>query len=414
MRPSTAENARSWLQLLAAVCLVAANMRMTITGVGPLLEQIAEDQGVSPAALGALGAVPLIAWGLVSPLAHSLSSRLGLSRAVSWSLVALAAGTVWRSLPGNALNLWLGTALIGAALAIGNVLIPAVIKQGFGSRIPLVMGIYTSLLGGMGSVAAGIVVPISQLSIGGEQLGWRVALLCTGALIPAALAVWIVVTRPSRGLLIASEKPGRSPRGPNNHTSVGRRIWKDPLAWMISLYMGSQSAVFYMLSTWLAPFEAAHGKPAVLAGVDVMIFQLVGIAGSMLLPLLTRGKLRRWAPLLLPAFGLIAWIGMPLFPSAMPAWLLVGGLAAGASLTMSITLMAIRARDHNTASALSGMTQSVGYLTAALGPIIFGWLHEFSGTWTLPFMLVWGAAITQLITGFAVGRDRYVLNAEPD
>ena len=121
---------RPWALLFVAVCLVAVNLRMTITGVGPLLEQIAAEQRVSPATLGALASVPLLAWGLFSPLAQGLSARLGLSRAVSGSLVVLALGTVWRSLPGPSANLWLGTALIGFGLAIGNVLMPAVIKIG--------------------------------------------------------------------------------------------------------------------------------------------------------------------------------------------------------------------------------------------------------------------------------------------
>ena len=137
--------------LFVAVCLVAANLRMTITAVGPLLDEIAADRGVSPAALGLLGSLPLITWGLVSPLAHGLSARLGMTRAVSWALVALAAGTAWRSLPGTEANLWLGTALIGVGLGFANALLPAVIKRDFPARVPLLMGVYTALLGGTGA-----------------------------------------------------------------------------------------------------------------------------------------------------------------------------------------------------------------------------------------------------------------------
>src|SRR5690606_31135838 len=141
------------------------------TGVGPLLEEIAADQGVEVAVLGALASLPLLAWGLFSPLAHGLSMRLGMSQTVSWSLVVLALGTVWRSMPGAPANLWLGTALTGIALAIGNVLMPAVIKRDFGARVPLVMGLYTALLGGVGALGSGVVVPISQTTVGGEPLG---------------------------------------------------------------------------------------------------------------------------------------------------------------------------------------------------------------------------------------------------
>lgn len=280
--------------MFVAVCLVAVNMRMTITGVGPLLEEIAEHEGVSPAALGGLASVPLIAWGIVSPLAHALSLRLGIERAVGWSLIALGLGTIWRSLPGSSLNLWLGTALIGAALAVGNVLLPAVIGRDFGSRIPLVMGVYTALLGGLGAVSAGVVVPISQAVAGDGGEGWRIALLSTGALIPPALAVWILASRPPRTADATAPHPATGPvplpaaAGPDQRTA--RRIWRDPVAWIVALYMGLQSMVFYMIATWLAAIETSSGRSAVDAGIDVMLYQIVAIGGSLLLPLLYRGR----------------------------------------------------------------------------------------------------------------------------
>src|SRR5690606_30157595 len=120
--------------LVVALCLVAANMRPTITAVGPLLEEIGEDTGMALATLGLITSVPLVAWGVVSPLAHGLSRRFGMSRLVVWSLVLLAAGTAVRSLPGPVVSLWLGTVLIGIALAIVNVLMPAAVKRDFPGR----------------------------------------------------------------------------------------------------------------------------------------------------------------------------------------------------------------------------------------------------------------------------------------
>ncbi|MBO1900423.1 MFS transporter [Leucobacter weissii] len=412
--------------LFCAVCLVAINLRMTITGVGPLLDQIAVDQGVSPAALGALGSVPLLAWALVSPLTHGLNARFGLSRAMSWSLVVLAIGTIWRSLPGGPAHLWIGTALIGVGLAITNVLMPAAIKRFFPERVPLVTGAYTAVLGAAGAAAAGAVVPLSQLPTDDGALGWRAALLMTGAFLPLALVVWILATSdhgipPRRAALERerSEDPLARPATPipsplRGAASAGRRMWGDPLAWLVSLYMGAQSSVFYMLSTWLPAYEVAQGRSAVVAGVDLMVFQLVGIAGSLLIPLLGRSGLRRWLPAILPMVGIVAWIGMLLAPVAMPAWVVIGGLAGGGSFTMSLTLMAVRARSEEHASALSGMAQTLGYSIAALGPIAFGWTHDLSGGWTLPFALLWVAACAQLIIGLFVGRPRFVLDRGVD
>lgn len=413
--------------MFVAVCLVAANMRMTITGVGPLLDDIAADRGVSAAALGALASVPLVVWGITSPLVHGLGARLGISRAVTISLVALALGTLWRSFPGSPVNLWAGTALIGASLAVGNVLLPAVIKRDFGNRVPLVMGVYTAMLGGIGAVGAGIVVPIAHFDPGsgdlapwgvGTELGWRIALLCTALAVPPAILVWVIANAPRRRIepVTGAADPGAldAALAPATATaprrgSAGRRIWRDPLAWLVALYMGAQSGAFYMISTWLSPIGISHGRTPIVAGIDTMLYQVIGVAGSLLLPALFRGRLRRWIPALIPVCVAIAATGIVLFPAGMPVWICLGGLASGASLSTAITLMAVRARDHEGASALSGMAQSIGYTLAAVGPFTFGALHDLSGTWTVPLVLLLLALGAQFATGLAVGRERYVL-----
>ncbi|WP_241156140.1 MFS transporter [Leucobacter chromiireducens] len=401
--------ARPWGLLFVAVCLVAINMRMTITGVGPLLEQIAADQGVSPAVLGGLASVPLLAWALVSPLAHGLSVRLGLSRTVTWSLVALMIGTVWRSIPGGPLALWLGTALIGAALAVGNVLLPAVIRRDFSDRVPLVMGVYTALLGGLGAVSAGVVVPISHLDAGSGELGWRVALLTTGALIPVALVVWIAATRAPRvPQQPASPLLEATPALAGAAARSGRAIWRDPVAWWVGVYMGLQAALFYMISTWLAPIATTAGRSPVEAGIESMLYQIVAIGGSLLVPLLYRGRLKRILPALIPAIIAGAFAGFVLTPDTPLPWILLGGCASGASLSISLLFMAVKAPDHASASALSGMAQSVGYLIAATGPIAFGAVHEASGEWLAPLALLLAVGLAQLIAGAVLGRDRLV------
>lgn len=436
--PISSPERRPWILLFVAVCLVAINLRITINGVGPLLEEIAADQGVRLATLGALASLPLIAWGLFSPLAHGVSARLGLSRAVTCSLIILAAGTLWRSLPGSPANLWLGTALTGLGLAIGNALMPAAIKRDFGTRVPLVMGVYTAMLGGAGALASGLVVPISQTEVAGEPLGWQVALLATGAILPVAILVWIWANRrrvPPRAPVIpfdsdadssregsrAAPQPDAPAAAPNarpygerrggrpGRDDSGRRVWSDPLAWLVSLYMGSQSAVFYMLSTWLAPYLTSLGTSPVVAGIELMAFQLIGILGSLLLPAVARGRLNRSAPVLVATGNVVMCIGLVAAPGLAPLWLILGGLSSGASLTMGLTLMAVRARTHGHASALSGMAQSVGYLIAAVGPTVFGLLHGWSGGWILPFGLIGGVALVQLLIGFSVGKDRFVL-----
>ena len=387
----------SALALIVALCLVAANMRPAITAVGPLLDQIGTDTGLSVAALGMLASVPLLVWALVSPLALRLSRLFGMSRTILGGLLLLLLGTIIRSIAGPSAALWIGTVVIGVALAITNVLMPAVIKRDFPGRVPLMMGLYTALLGGIGAIGSGIAVPLSLL--GDDSSGWRLSLLITGgALLPVAMLVWASATRGHHAKHLAARGATGSMRG----------IWADPVAWIVAGYMGFQAATFYMMLTWLASISVSVGKTEVAAGFDVMIYQLLTIAGPFIVPIVLRGRARRMVPSAIPVLGIVGVIGLILFPDAVTAWVLPIGLASGASLSMSLTLMAERARDHDASAALSGMAQSVGYIMAAIGPIVFGWLHTTTGGWTVSLIFLVVVLVGQGAFGVSAGRDRFV------
>ncbi len=397
---SRGSRGRSAALLIAAVCLVAANMRPAITGLGPLLDQIGDDTGMTVAALGALAAVPLAAWALFSPLAHTLSRRFGQPRVLLWSLVVLLAGTLVRSLPGPVASLWIGTAVLGIGIAIINVLMPAVVKREFAGHVPAVTALYTALLAGFGAISSGVVVPISHIEFGGEPAGWRFALLVTGAaLVPFAIGVWWWTHRGSRG----ARTPATGLRGRTG-------IWSDPVAWLVAGYMGLQASMFYMLVTWLATISMSTGRSEVVAGIDVMVYQLFSLAGSLLLPLILRGRTERWAPALIPSLAIVGVAGLMWAPGAILVWASLVGLSSGATLGMSLTLMAQRARDHDASAALSGMSQSVGYVIAALGPVSFGWLHGLTGGWTASLALLLAVLAALTVVGVFAGRDRFVLD----
>lgn len=405
-----------WALLFVAVCLVAVNMRMTITGVGPLLDEIAADQGVTPASLGFLASIPLLTWAVVSPAAQALSARIGPNAAVAGSLAALTLGTVWRSLPGPQANLWLGTALVGAALAVANVLLPATIKRDFGGRVPLVMGAYSTLLSGAAAVGAGMVAPIAHASMAsGEPVGWRIALLTTGAMVPPALVMWVVATRRAQhrggGETTSVSATVEGEPSPGTASRLGSRIWRDPVAWSIAVYMGTQSSTFYVWATWLAPLDLSRGSDPVTAGLHVMVFHVCGMFGSLSAPFISRGAMRRILPVLLPVIAAAGAVGLILAPAALLAWLILSGFSAGCALTVSLTLMAQRSTDAATAAATSGMSQSVGYLIAAVGPVLFGVLYGATGSWIPPLFVILAGVGLQFCAGLLLARERMVFGS---
>ena len=403
--PSTVRHPR--LLLTVAVLLIAANLRASIAGVGPLLAQIADDLGTTEAALGLLASIPLIAFAVVSPVAHAVSTRLGMSQTVLWSLLALTVGTVWRSLPGSTVNLWLGTILIGASLAIANVLLPSVIKRDFSDRIAGMTALFTAFLAGTGALASGVVVPISHIEVGGSQIGWRWALVWSGSLVTLAIAAWGAHLLTRRGAKDRRRERKAASAGGGEPPPSRAGMWGDPVAWQVLAYMGFQAMYFYMLVTWLAPFALTLGRSEVVGGIDVMVLQVCSLVGSLVVPLLLRRRrLARWAPALIPVVGVVGVVGLIVAPGVFLAWVVVCGLSSGASLSMTFSLFGLRARSARAAGRLSGMAQSGGYAIAALGPVAFGGLLTLTGGWLAPLLLVVVTLAAQFAVGLFVGRDR--------
>jgi len=391
--------------LLVAIFLLALNMRGTITGVGPLLPEIATTTGYNEAVLGALSSIPMFMWAIVSPFVHSITARFGLDRTLLWSLGVLGAASVLRALalPGE-LGLWAGTVLIGLSLAVINVLMPVATRRDFGARTSTVLSVNTNMLVIWAAAVSGLAVPISEIPVGDGTLGWRGALLCTGILIPFAIVLWpIAHRRPAAVEAMPGATVPEAPRG------VSRRIWTDSLAWLIAWYMGLQSVQFFIISSWLTKMEVARGVSATIGGVEVMVMQIAGMLATLSLPLLRRSVLRRRLPGFIVIPGVVAALGILWVPELTLLWVVVLGFASGPCLAIPLILIGERSRDGATATALSGMVQGFGYALSGFGPIVFGWLHTVTGSWQAPMWLYTGVMAALCVVGFAIHPERAVL-----
>lgn len=379
--------------LAITVVVVAANLRATITALGPIIDLVGADTGLSAAALGMLGALPVLTFGLMSLVVHQLASRLGVDRTVFGALILLTIGTLVRSLPGFSGWLWTGTVLLAAAIAVGNVLMPAIVKRDFPTKVPLMTGLYSAFMSGFAAIASGIAVPIAN------AVDWELALGVWA--LPAALAVGVWALR-LRGPQAA--RPIRVPGA----AKPGSSMWTSAVAWQVALVMALQSSVFYLLITWLPSIEAWHGVDASAAGWHLFIFQVVGIfAGLAAGPILHRNNDQRAVGVVTAGIMVVAMLGLLLVPGGVVIWAGLAGLSAGASLVVSLTLMSVRARTPQDSGRLSGMAQSVGYLIASLGPITAGFLYDTTGTWTPVLVFAAVLALGQGAFVALAGRDRF-------
>lgn len=383
------------LQRLASpavgMVLIAANLRPSLMGVGPLLKQMQADTGLSPSALGWLITMPVIAFGVVSPLAAPLARRFGLERVLLAAMLALAAGIALRSVPGTAC-LFAGAALLGAAIAVGNVLVPALVRRDFPARIGPMTSLFVTTLAGVAAVGAGLAVPVAQL------VGWRLSLAVWA--LPAALAAAWWLLAPGRGAqpAAATAPPPARPGG----------LWRSPLAWQVSLFMGLQSLAFYVLVAWLPSLLQDAGLSAATAGSYAFLYQVACLSGSLVAPLLAaRAREQRWHAFAASALSLLGFVGLAgTAPSV--AWVLIGGLGSGASLALSLAFFSLRTSHPSQTASLSGMAQAVGYSLAALGPVGFGWLHDVSGSWHAPLVAMWVLIALQCLIGLQAGRARRI------
>jgi CP family cyanate transporter-like MFS transporter len=381
-----------------ALVLIALNLRPALSSLAPLLEPIRQTLQLGAATAGLLTTLPVLCLGLFAPLAPPLAQRFGTRQAVYWSLWLLALGLVARSLFG-VFGLFLGSLLAGAAIGIINVLLPGLLKREFPNHAGSLTGIYTMALCLGAALAAGLTVPAARLL----SDDWRLGLGIWTLPVFLALLCWRPYLRAGAGLKAATT--------PGQH---GHTLWRDRLAWQITLYMGLQSSLAYIVYGWLPAILAGRGLSPLDAGLMLGGSVLIQLPSALFAPwLATRGRDQRLAISLTMALVLTGFLGC-LYAPRDQLWLYASvlGLGQGASFSLALSLLVLRSADALTAAQLSSMSQSIGYLLAALGPLLVGLIYEWTGDWQNLAWLFIAISLGALIFGLSAGRDRLVLEGK--
>ena len=383
------------LLLVVAIVLLAANLRPALTSVAPLIGQIRTDTGISNGVAGLLTGLPLLAFAVLSPIAPRLARRFGMEYVLLASLLALAVGILLRS-AGAVAALFLGTAILGAAIAVGNVLLPSLVKREFPEHTGLMTSTYTTALAVSAAIAAGASFPIAYQ----VDIGWRWSLALWALLALVAAVAWFPQIR--------SADPANASTG----TSRGvTGLWGSVLAWQVTLFMGLQSLGYYVVLTWLPEIlQEEVGVSAAQAGWMLALAQVVVIPAMFIAPVLADRRPSQYSVVVVAVtLTGVGTLGLLVAAStATVLWIVLLGLGQGACFSLALTFFALRAPDSEHAAALSGMAQSVGYLLAAGGPFLFGLLRDATHAWTAPLTLLVAVTVCLLITGLGAARDAHV------
>jgi CP family cyanate transporter-like MFS transporter len=385
-RPPVAAAPPGW-GVLVVVVAVALNLRPAIAAVPPVLDAIQRDLGLSATAAGLLTALPVVCMGAFAPAGAALARRVGPEAAVALALTLVAAGTLVRGLGPSAVALYGGTLASGIGIGLGGVLLPRVVKAWFSNRPGAVTGLYTAGLVTGAMLASAATVPLMN-ALG---VGWPAAIAAWGLPAAAALAAWVPVTRRLRTAAEPAPGPVRLP-------------WRSGVAWRVTLYMGSQSLLYYAALTWLSPLYLAEGWTADRAGLLLGLFSLTQIFSALAVPVLAdrTGDHRPWIALCVGAATvMLAAIGLA--PTAAPwLWAAVLGLGVGGMFALALTLLVKLASSPAGAARLSGMALLVGYLLAATGPVLAGALYDAAGSYRAPFLALAGIGVATLAVGVSV------------
>jgi CP family cyanate transporter-like MFS transporter len=378
------------LLLILGIILIAFNLRPALTSLGPLIGLIRIESTFSNSLLGLITTLPLLVFALLSPLVPSLARYLGNEKALFAGLLILALGIVVRSIPMVG-SLFVGTLLIGVGIVVGNVLLPSLIKDRLPKEIGKMTGLYSTAMVGFAALASGVSVPLAERLKG----GWRAALgfwMITAVL---AIIIWLPQLK-YKGQVLTYRQKG---------------LWTSPLAWQVTLFMGLQSFCFYIIIAWLPEILVSYGTNISQAGWLLAFNQFISIPGALWAPIVAE-RMTQQRKLVL-GIGLLYLIGIScmLFNSnfiVLTLGTLILGFGQGASVSLAFTFFVLRTRNAWEAAGLSGMAQACGYLLAALGPLLIGFLFDATQQWTWPLLVLLLASSVMILAGWGAGRNQYV------
>ncbi|WP_394234109.1 CynX/NimT family MFS transporter [Niallia oryzisoli] len=385
----------SWIITLGII-FIAVNLRAPLISVGPLVDLIRDNLQISNTLAGMITTLPLLAFAFFSPFAPKLGRKFGVEFILLIAIIFLTIGIIIRSLSGIA-NLYIGTAVLGLAIAVCNVLLPSLIKREFPERIGMMTGVYAISMNLFGAIAAGISVPIAI----GLDYGWQGALGIWGILSFVSILFWLPKVK-RRDMKTSTA---------NLQTAYNNvNLWRSKLAWQVTLFMGLQSTVFYVLVAWLPEILKQQGVSSDQSGWLLSIMQIVVLPFTFIVPIIAgRMSNQRLLVAITSISLLIGNVGL-IYGSLnfIVLWIVMLGIGGGFSFGLAMMFFSLRTKNAGQAAELSGMAQSVGYLLAAIGPMFFGYLHDITNSWTIPLLILVGASVLLFIVGLGAAKNQYV------
>ena len=381
-----------WL-VLCAMVLLATNMRSPIVVLGSIAPVVQEALNISEIQIGWLGAVPMLTFAIGALISPAIGKRFGLENTLIVMIALLTMGMIIRTVIATWSGFLIGTLLLTLAIGFANTLAAPVIKQRTPKHIPLITGLFSLTMTVTAGIVAGVALPLS------EHVGWQWALGGWSFLGIFAIVIWIFL---------------RVRLGSSSHQAVDLptfgsseiSMWRTPFAWQIAIFMGLQSLLFYTVASFLPSIWVSKGLPAIQAGQMNSVFQFMAPVSILSLTwLINRGRPIQALAVFATVLNVIGVLGISYLSTELAwLWSALMGIGCSAIFTLSMMLFSLRTYTTNQSSELSGMAQAVGYFIAFFGPLGTGWLHETTGNWDLPLLIMLVLMIANVVIAWMVSR----------
>ncbi|MEB6332031.1 MFS transporter [Staphylococcus pseudoxylosus] len=385
--------------VIFAIVFIASTLRAPLTSVGPVVDEIKQVMEINNSVAGILTTIPLIIFAIVSPFVSKVTARLTMSRTILYSTMLLIVALYLR-IAGDFTLFLIGTLILGIAIAFGNVVLPSYVKWYFPMQIGLATGIYSGTMNFTAGLGGGLSFPLSEIT----PLGFRLSLSFWILFAVIAIILWIPKAR--KGVQL--EKATAITDQQDRPKKVA--ITKSKLAWMVALTMGFQSMVFYTVVAWVPSILVDRGLDPSTAGYLLMLNQFSQVPMTFTFPIIA-SKLKDQR-ILVVIITVLFLVGFSLFFTQSLVLLIIGiiiaGLAMGACFSLCMTFFSIRARTSDGSISLSGFGQSVGYLIAAVGPFLIGYLHDATESWDSGIIALIVMSALFFIFGYPAAKNRVV------
>ena len=383
------------LFFVLGIVLIGTVLRSPFTALPTILRDIAQGLGVEVSSLGILTSLPLLMFALFSAIASRLAQKIGLEHLFTYCLLLLTIGSVIRIF--NLPLLYLGTLIVGASIAIFNVLLPSMIQANQPQKISLLTTLYVTAMGISTAIASYLSVPITQAS------SWKGLILVLSFLCLVTLLVWLPNHRHNHYLEGQQEKKSKE------------NTLKSKSVWAIIVFGGLQSLLFYTSMTWLPTMAISAGLSNSDAALLASIFSLISIPFSMTIPSLTTHLSDGHRQIMLAIISIAGMIGisMLLYPANnflywLAAHLLIG-TACSALFPYLMVCFSLKTSSPEKTAQLSGLAQTGGYILAAFGPTLFGYSFELFQSWIPAVLALLVIDIIMTISLFMVDRADKIL-----